>query len=133
MVRSLLQREVQCCNPMQVVEFVKSEDYVKFTRIIFDTAPTGHTLRLLTVPDFVENSLNKIIRLRKRLGSAGAALRGLFGASEQQDAAIAQLESLKVRIDRLHGSYVPFKIMNACNQDMSFQSERGGKANSKRT
>ena len=82
---------------LQVVEFVNSQDYAKFTRIIFDTAPTGHTLRLLTVPDFVEASLNKLIKLRKRLGSAGAALRGLFGASEKQDAAVQQLEKLRVR------------------------------------
>lgn len=78
------------------MEFVKSEKYARFTRIIFDTAPTGHTLRLLTVPDFVEKSLNKIIRLRQKLSSAGSALRGLFGATEQQDAAVQKLEKLKV-------------------------------------
>ena len=81
----------------QVVEFVRSEKYARFTRIIFDTAPTGHTLRLLTVPDFVEKSLNKIIRLRQKLSSAGSALRGLFGATEQQDAAVQKLEKLKVQ------------------------------------
>ena len=75
---------------------MKSEKYARFTRIIFDTAPTGHTLRLLTVPDFVEKSLNKIIRLRQKLSSAGSALRGLFGATEQQDAAVQKLEKLKV-------------------------------------
>ena len=80
----------------QVVEFVKSEEYARFTRIIFDTAPTGHTLRLLTVPDFVEKSLNKIIRLRQKLSNAGSAVRGLFGATEQQDAAVQKLEKLKV-------------------------------------
>ena len=66
---------------MQVVEFVKSEDYARFTRIVFDTAPTGHTLRLLTVPDFVEASLGKLIRLRKKLTAAGDAVRGLFGVT----------------------------------------------------
>lgn len=40
---SMLLREV-----LQVVQFVKGEEYAKFTRIVFDTAPTGHTLRLLT-------------------------------------------------------------------------------------
>ncbi len=75
---------------------MKSEKYARFSRIIFDTAPTGHTLRLLTVPDFVEKSLNKIIRLRQKLSSAGSALRGLFGATEQQDAAVQKLEKLKV-------------------------------------
>ena len=80
---------------MQVVEFVKSEEYARFTRIVFDTAPTGHTLRLLSVPDFVEASLGKLIRLRKKLTAAGDAVRGLFGVTNQ-DAAIQKLEELRV-------------------------------------
>ena len=32
--------------PLQVVEFVRGEAYARFTRIIFDTAPTSHTLLL---------------------------------------------------------------------------------------
>ncbi len=87
-----------CCADRQVVQFVRAEEYARFSRIIFDTAPTGHTLRLLAVPDFVDASLGKIIRLRKKLGSAGTALRGLFGASEQQDSAVQKLESLQVII-----------------------------------
>ena len=74
---------------------MKSEDYARFTRIVFDTAPTGHTLRLLTVPDFVEASLGKLIRLRKKLTAAGDAVRGLFGVANQ-DAAIQKLENLRV-------------------------------------
>ena len=90
---------------LQVVEFVKSEDYARFTRIVFDTAPTGHTLRLLTVPDFVEASLGKLIRLRKKLTAAGDAVRGLFGVANQ-DAAIQKLENLRVTPQRSRPAYV---------------------------
>ncbi len=41
----------------KVVHFVKNPEYAHFSRIIFDTAPTGHTLRLLTLPDFLDASL----------------------------------------------------------------------------
>ena len=58
----MLQRTVTDPSPvaLQVVEFVRGEEYARFTRIIFDTAPTGHTLRFLSVPDFVEASLEKV-------------------------------------------------------------------------
>lgn len=47
---------------MQVVQFVKSPEYAHFSRIVFDTAPTGHTLRLLTLPDFLDASLGATAR-----------------------------------------------------------------------
>ncbi len=74
---------------------MRGEEYARFSRIVFDTAPTGHTLRLLTVPDFVEAALGKLIRLRKKLTAAGDAVRGIFGVSNQ-DVAIQKLEALRV-------------------------------------
>lgn len=64
---------------------------------MFDTAPTGHTLRLLTLPDFVDASLGKVIRLRKKLSGAATAVRGLFGADGAQDEVVQKLETLQVR------------------------------------
>ena len=48
------------------------------------------------MPDFVEASLGKIIRLRKKLAGAGDAVRSLFRQSAQQDEAVAKLEALRV-------------------------------------
>ncbi|PSC69048.1 arsenical pump-driving ATPase [Micractinium conductrix] len=79
----------------KVLQFVKGEEYARFSRIVFDTAPTGHTLRLLTVPDFVEASLAKIVRLRKKLSGASQTVRGLFGAGSSQDEAVDKLEQLQ--------------------------------------
>ena len=82
----------------EVVQFTKDEKYAKFTRIVFDTAPTGHTLRLLSLPEFLDKSIGKIVRLRQKLTSAGDMVKGLFGQENQnQDAAVEKLENLKKR------------------------------------
>ena len=48
-------------------------------RIVFDTAPTGHTLRLLSLPDFLDKSVGKVVRLRKRILDATAGISGVLG------------------------------------------------------
>lgn len=54
-----------------VVQFIKGPDYAHFTRIIFDTAPTGHTLRLLTLPDFLDASVGAPAFCPRSLGGSG--------------------------------------------------------------
>ncbi len=44
----------------KVVQFLKSPDYSHFQHIVFDTAPTGHTLRLLTLPDFLDKTIGGV-------------------------------------------------------------------------
>ena len=86
----------------KVVQFTKDEKYAKFTRIVFDTAPTGHTLRLLSLPEFLDKSIGKIVRLRQKLTSAGDMVKGLFGQENQnQDAAVEKLENLKKRLQEV--------------------------------
>ncbi|KAL3520735.1 hypothetical protein ACH5RR_018884 [Cinchona calisaya] len=50
----------------KVMQFLESQEYNMFTRIVFDAAPTGHTLRLLSLPDFLDASIGKILKLRQK-------------------------------------------------------------------
>ena len=57
-----------------VVRFIRAPEYSHFTRIIFDTAPTGHTLRLLAAPDFLDASLGEaaVYRMCRHFSCSGA-------------------------------------------------------------
>ena len=62
---------------LQVVQFLKNERFSKFSRIIFDTAPTGHTLRFLALPDFLDTSVGKV-------GGVLAGQWGIHGGGGRQ-------------------------------------------------
>ncbi|KAK0603515.1 hypothetical protein LWI29_005791 [Acer saccharum] len=85
----------------KVMQFVDSQEYSRFTRIVFDTAPTGHTLRLLSLPDFLDASLGKIMKLKKKLTSATSAIKSVLGKQEARQDASDKLEQLRERMAKV--------------------------------
>ncbi|KAG6669827.1 hypothetical protein CIPAW_01G270600 [Carya illinoinensis] len=82
----------------QVIQFLESQEYSMFTRIVFDTAPTGHTLRLLSLPDFLDASIGKILKLKQKIASATSAIKSVFGQEEDRPDAADKLERLRERM-----------------------------------
>jgi arsenite-transporting ATPase len=75
----------------KVIQFLEAQEYSMFSRIVFDTAPTGHTLRLLSLPDFLDASIGKILKLRSKIASATSAIKSVFGQEVQQQDAVSVL------------------------------------------
>ncbi|XP_021296117.1 ATPase ASNA1 homolog 2-like [Herrania umbratica] len=82
----------------KVMQFLESPQYSMFTRIVFDTAPTGHTLRLLSLPDFLDASIGKILKLRQKIASATSAIKSVFGQEVTRQNAADKLERLRERM-----------------------------------
>lgn len=81
------------------IEYMQKEDY---DRIIFDTAPTGHTLRFLSLPDVMESWVGKMLKIRKKLSQFTGMFKGVMPFTEEENGKDEQdleaLESLKERI-----------------------------------
>ena len=61
----------------EVIALAKVVDLLKkggYTRIVLDTAPTGHTLRMLTFPRFVDGLIEKVIKVAERVKSTAMML-----------------------------------------------------------
>jgi arsenite-transporting ATPase len=54
-------------------------DDPRFDRVVVDTAPTGHTLRLLELPEMLDTMVGKILTMRERFGGMMEGLSGMFG------------------------------------------------------
>jgi arsenite-transporting ATPase len=85
----------------KVLQYLDKADY---DLIIFDTAPTGHTLRLLSIPDVLSGWMGKIITLRFKFGKLFGAFKTMFskkkklGDIDDQDP-IEMLQALKDSIE----------------------------------
>jgi arsenite-transporting ATPase len=88
---------------IQLLEFIQNPEY---DIVVFDTAPTGHTLKLLQLPEITQSWLFRLIKMRRRIGGLMSGVKTLFGGGsdlDEQDA-FDKLEDLRdqVEIARTH-------------------------------
>lgn len=65
---------------MQVMGLVKE---LHFSVVVFDTAPTGHTLRFLAMPTLFQKGLGKITQLKSQFGSIFSSLLPAMGVGDE--------------------------------------------------
>ena len=65
---------------MSFAEVLKQVKSLSYETIIFDTAPTGHTLRFLQFPSVLEKALAKVSQLSSQYGPL---LNGMLGSGGQ--------------------------------------------------
>ncbi|GAB6878967.1 ArsA family ATPase [Halorubrum gandharaense] len=82
----------------QLLEYL---DDPRFERVIIDTAPTGHTLRLLQLPEIMDSMIGRVMKLRQQFSGMMDGLKGAFGAGDDGADPTADLDELQERIERL--------------------------------
>uniref|UniRef100_A0A2P2KRV3 ATPase Arsenical pump-driving ATPase homolog n=1 Tax=Rhizophora mucronata TaxID=61149 RepID=A0A2P2KRV3_RHIMU len=83
---------------------VQTMDY---SVIVFDTAPTGHTLRLLQFPSTLEKGLEKMMSLKSKFGGLLNQMTRLFGIEDEfgEDAILGRLEGMKDVIEQVNKQF----------------------------
>lgn len=77
----------------EVMKLVKSLDY---SVVVFDTAPTGHTLRFLSFPSVLDSALTKLAGLKNRFGPMFSQFSSMMGMQGMDpDALFSRLEEMQ--------------------------------------
>jgi arsenite-transporting ATPase len=79
-------------------------DDPRFERVVVDTAPTGHTLRLLELPEVMDSMVGRLLSFKERLSGMAGSLGGLFGDDDAVEDSTASLRELSAKIERLRAA-----------------------------
>jgi len=113
------------------MEYMESD---RWDYVVFDTAPTGHTLKLLQLPEVMDSMVGRLFRIRSQIQGVFGSLTGVFGEEEGEEGSSGEgdkLQELKERIERVREKLVDpeqtvvvNKVMEDVNEDCEFCRDR---------
>lgn len=87
----------------EIMKLVKSMEY---SVVVFDTAPTGHTLRFLSFPSVLEKALAKFSTFGRSLGPMFQQMQSMMGGGGgSQDDMFAKLEGMRQVITEVNSQF----------------------------
>jgi len=81
-------------------EVMKQIKSTSFSVIVFDTAPTGHTLRFLSFPSVLEKAMGRISQLSGRFGPM---INGLMG--NQMEDMMGKMEGMRETVSEVNKQF----------------------------
>ncbi|CAM9233464.1 unnamed protein product [Ectocarpus sp. 13 AM-2016] len=94
---------------MSFAELMKMVQNMNFSCIVFDTAPTGHTLRLLSFPTIMDKALSKLMDLKNKFSGLFSQFGNMFGAGgvsyATEDDMFGKLLQLKEIINKVNDQF----------------------------
>ncbi|KAE8696697.1 ATPase ASNA1-like protein isoform X3 [Hibiscus syriacus] len=74
---------------------------ITFSVLCLPSFETGHTLRFLSLPDFLDASIGKIMKFKKKLASATSAIKSVLGKAEERKDVPDKLQLLRERMTKV--------------------------------
>ncbi|MDR2829701.1 MAG: arsenical pump-driving ATPase GET3 [Methanobrevibacter sp.] len=98
--------------------------------VVFDTAPTGHTLRFLSFPDLMESWVGKILKVKSKLSTVKSTFKNLMPFSDDENTEQLELEETKRKIEEARKvmsdpEQTTFKMIVIPEEMSIYESERG--------
>jgi len=93
---------------MSFTEIMKSVQKMDYSVIVFDTAPTGHTLRLLRFPTTLQSAFEKMMELKNKYGgllNQAASMMGQGNAAGMETAMLSKLEETQRVIQEVNKTF----------------------------
>lgn len=92
---------------MSYAEVMRLVNSMKFDVVIFDTAPTGHTLRLLNFPTVMENALGKLLTVKNQFSPFISQMGKLVGMGNEisPDSLMEKIEKILPTIQELNSEF----------------------------
>jgi arsenite-transporting ATPase len=120
-ISSLLSNPPPGLDELIALSQILNDDYIQseFDIIVVDTAPTGHTLRMLALPEFLDGFLTKILALRQKLSGVISMVQTFMGAATGR-ANAEQSDNRKESFDTALSTIEDFRSsMNTLRQTLS--------------
>ena len=94
---------------MSFAELMKQVQSMDYSTIVFDTAPTGHTLRLLSFPSTMDKALGKLLGLKEQFGGMFSQFSNMFGGGNSgmpsQDLIMGKVEQTREVIQKVNAQF----------------------------
>ena len=88
---------------LSFAEIMKSVDSMDYQIVVFDTAPTGHTLRLLSFPRALETAFQKFGSMKDKITGMLSKFGPMMGAPEgAADQMLGKLEETRATVERVN-------------------------------
>jgi len=91
---------------MSFAEVLKLLKSMEFDIVVFDTAPTGHTLRLLSFPTLLEKGLGKIMGMQNQFGGLFTQFQSMMGGpAVEQNQMADKMSQMKGVIEEVNKQF----------------------------